>query len=261
MDLAESGFRQLEPGRRHPWERARLRAVNWLIERHARLEPGDVVLDVGCGDTFVVEQLSRRYPGVRFHAVDTAFTPRTIDLLRRRFEGTPVSLHRSLDDVPDLKGSVAVVLLMDVLEHVPDDRAFLRDLSSRRFVSANTRIVITVPAHQWLFSSHDRLLGHHRRYSMTFLTRQIEAAGLAVDEHGPFFASLLPIRALQVLCERVLHVRTAALTGLAVWRAGEAAARASAVVLALDARLSMALARAGINVPGLSTFAVCRKSA
>jgi hypothetical protein len=262
MDLVEATARQFQTGPRHPWERARLSAILSLIERHAPLKPRDVVVDVGCGDTFVVEQLARLYPQVDFHAVDTAFTDDVVAHLRSRLQGTRVHLHRSLDDVHDREfGAVAIVLLMDVMEHVPDDRAFLDDVVSRRFVSRDTRFVITVPSYEWLFSSHDRLLGHHRRYSMPVLRRRIEAAGLIVTEHGRFFASLLAVRVLQAMRERMLNARPVPATGLTTWRGGNVAARALAVVLAVDARISIVLSRAGISVPGLSNFAVCRKSA
>jgi 2-polyprenyl-3-methyl-5-hydroxy-6-metoxy-1,4-benzoquinol methylase len=262
MDLVEARARAVESAGRHPWERARVEAVRSLIERHAPLQAGDVVLDVGCGDSYVVEQLARRYPGVHFHAVDTGFTDETIGHLRARLEDVNVSLHRSLDDVQPLTVTpVAVVLLMDVLEHVADDRALLRDVASRRFVSPDTCFVITVPAYAWLFSSHDRLLGHYRRYSTPVLVRQIEAAGLAVVDHGSFFGSLLPVRILQAARERLFKAPPPAATGLSTWRGSEAAARAVAGVLRADARISMALGRAGISLPGLSNFAVCRKSA
>ena len=150
--------------------------------------------------------------------------------------------------------SVAVVLLMDVMEHVPDDRAFLDDVVSRRFVSGNTRFVITVPSYEWLFSSHDRLLGHYRRYSTATLTRQIQAAGLAVAEQGRFFATLLPVRAVQTLRERIFSPSAAPATALTTWRGGEIVARAIAAVLAIDARVLMALGRAGIKVPGSRTL-------
>jgi 2-polyprenyl-3-methyl-5-hydroxy-6-metoxy-1,4-benzoquinol methylase len=262
MDLVEASARAFDAVQRHPWERARLNAVCSLIARHRPLVPGDIVLDVGCGDTYVVEQLARRFPGVQFHAVDTAFTVEMIQHLRGRLQGASVSLHGSLDEVQDLPaGSIAMVLLMDVMEHVPDDRAFLHDVAMRRCISPDTRFVITVPAYEWLFSSHDRLLGHYRRYSMPMLMRQIAAAGLTVGEHGRFFGSLLPVRALQTIRERVFGAPSAPATGLVSWRSGEAAARVIAAALDLDARLSMALGRAGIQLPGLSHFAVCRTSA
>jgi trans-aconitate methyltransferase len=239
-----------------------LSAVRALIDRHAPLEPGDVVLDVGCGDAFVVEELARRYPGVHFHGVDPGLTHEVIGQIRGRLAGARISLHASLDDVEAVPiESVDVVLLMDVMEHVPDDRAFLHDVCSRRFISGDTRFVITVPAYPWLFSSHDRLLGHYRRYSAPLLERQIEAAGLTVTDRGRFFASLLPLRALRTVLERAFKVRPPAATGLTAWRGGEMVARVIAAALAVDARVSMVLGRAGIRVPGLSNFAVCRKSA
>jgi hypothetical protein len=121
--------------------------------------------------------------------------------------------------------------------------------------------VVTVPAYEWLFSSHDRLLGHYRRYSAGLLRRQLEAGGLAVVEQGRFFGSLLPVRLLQTVRERLFNAPSAAATGLVTWRASELAARAIAAVLVVDARLTIAFSRAGIRLPGLSEFAVCRKSA
>jgi trans-aconitate methyltransferase len=262
MDLVEASAQAFQSFRRHPWERARLNAVRSLIERHAPLAPGDVVLDVGCGDTFVVEQLALRFPGVHFHAVDTAFTDGVIEHLRDRLKGASVTLHGSLEDLTDLPAeSVAVVLMMDVMEHVPDDRAFLLDVLSRRFISSRTCFVITVPAYEWLFSSHDRLLGHYRRYSTAVLVRRIKAAGLSIAEQGRFFGSLLPVRLLQTLRERIFNAPAAAATGLTTWQGGSLAAAAIAAALIVDARVSIALGRVGIHLPGLSNFAVCRKSA
>lgn len=261
MDLVEAGTRHVSSGQRHPWEWARLAALESLMARHAPLRAGDVIIDVGCGDTFVAEQLAAQHPGIHIHAVDTAFTDDVLSALRARLPAGRISLHRSLDRLPELPAAgAALVLLMDVLEHVPDDDEFLRGLAARSFVSSTTRVVITVPAYPALFSVHDRLLGHYRRYTGGRLARTIAAAGLSVVERGHFFASLVPVRWLQSLRERI-GIAVPRTSGLATWSRGPTLTRSLTAWLAADARLSLRLGRIGMGVPGLSLFAICRKSA
>lgn len=260
MDLVEAKARGFEPGARHPWERARLAIVGSLIDRHATLDLGETVLDIGCGDTFIVEQLGRAHPRARFYAVDSAFTTDIIETYRARLSANNVSLYASLDEVP-LGRPASLVLLMDVIEHVADDRGLLEDLMARPLFGRDTHVLITVPAYRWLFSSHDRLLGHYRRYSMRTLRTLLDAVGLRPVECGYFFSSLLPLRMLQVIRERVSRGAGKVSTDLSTWNGGEGMGRALAALLTCDGWLAIALARSGLRVPGLSAFAICRKSA
>ena len=260
MDLVEARARGFDAGPRHPWERARLSLAARLIARHVPLAGGDVVLDVGCGDTFVVESLAKRYPAARFYAVDSAFTPGLIETFTARLTVPNVSLFASLDDVPGDRAA-ALVLLMDVLEHVPDDVALLRDLAGRRCFSAATRLLVTVPSYSMLFCSHDRFLGHYRRYSTATLDALLREARLSPIVAGHLFASLVPARVLQVLRERLSRTAAEPSTGLSTWQGGEGLARALATVLEWDGRVALALLRVGLRMPGLSNFAVCRTSA
>ena len=264
MDLAEARERQFEPAARHPWELARLEMVRSLIARHAPPAAGEVALDVGCGDVFVAEQLGALYPEARFYAVDTGFTDDLINRLRARMAVTNVLPFASLESVARREDRPAsLVLLMDVIEHVADDRAFLIDLVRGPCVDHETRLLITVPAYQSLFCSHDRFLGHYRRYSHARLADVVKAAGLQVMDRGSFFASLLPIRLLQVAKERLLGAGApvGASTGLVTWQGGPAVSGLLKRMLVLDASVSRALGHVGVPLPGLSIYAVCRRSA
>jgi hypothetical protein len=259
MDLLEARARGFAEGSRHPWERARLALVRSLIGAHVGLRPGDTVLDVGCGDTFVVEQLARAYPGVQFYAVDSAFTDDLLDAFRARLGVSNVQLARSLDDV-HLTRPASLVLLMDVIEHVSDDVAFLRDVCGRAAVDRSTSVLITVPAYPRLFGAHDRFLGHYRRYSRRSLNALLGEAGLASNHAGHLFATLLPARVLQLVRERVFRTPDGP-TALASWTGAEVTARALSGLLVLEGRMALLLSRVGVDVPGLSAFAICRKSA
>lgn len=262
MDLIEARERGFDRSLRHPWEIARLNVVRRLVFRHVALPPGSLVLDVGCGDTFVVEQFAAEYPHVSFYAIDTAFTDEVVALARRR---SPPNVHhfRSVDIiVPAIEREVSLVLLMDVIEHIEDERAFVADLVRRPYIGRQTRFVITVPAYQWLFCSHDRFLGHYRRYSSRLLRKRLEESGLTAIESGRFFLSLVPARMLQVLSERLSGAKAGrSTTGLVAWRGGPRRTMVLTQMLALDAMVGFLLKKIGINLAGLSNYAVCRKSA
>src|SRR5262245_42142426 len=259
MDLVESGAIASTVLVRLPWERARLSLGHVRIRLHVPLRPGDAVLDIGCGDTFVSEELARRYPGVQFYAVDNAFTDQQLERLRGRLTVPNVSLFSSLDAVP-LARPAALVLLLDVIEHVPDDATFLREIRQRTLVGAGTWILMTVPSFQSLFSSHDRFLGHYRMYTVRLFRQLLSPLKLEPAEEGYFFATLLFVRFLQLLKERIIG-SPETFTGVAGWHGSESASQLIASLLTLDGRLTIALARAGLKIPGLSNFAVCRKSA
>jgi SAM-dependent methyltransferase len=259
MDLVEARATGSGAVVRHPWERARLSLAQDLIRRHVSLRAGDAVLDIGCGDTFVCEALARRYPEVHFYAVDNAFTNQQIAALRGRLTVPNVSLFASLDAVP-LAGPAALVLLMDVIEHVPDDVAFLGDICRRPAVGSDTWFLMTVPSFQSLFSSHDRFLGHYRRYTVRSFRQLFSQMQLQSAEEGYFFATLLPLRFLQLLKERIAG-SPQTFAGLAGWRGSESMSQLIASLLTLEGRLTISLARAGLKIPGLSNFALCRKSA
>jgi hypothetical protein len=260
MDLVEARARGFDASARHPWERARLALAQQLLSRHAKLEPGAPVIDFGCGDTYVVGELARAYPDQIFYAVDSAFTDDLLSLFESRLTQPNVRLFPSLDRVPATRPA-AVVLLMDVLEHIEDDRGVLADICRRPLVDAETRVLITVPAYQSLFCSHDRFLGHYRRYSPAQLRATVSAAGLRPIVDGRLFASLVPLRLLQMARERTFGEPPAATTDLARWNGGEALARVLSRLLVAEGRMALTFAERGIMLPGLSNFALCRRSA
>jgi hypothetical protein len=257
MDLVEATHVFSGEGTRHPWETARLDVARKLIARHGTLSPGSVVIDIGCGDAFITASLAAEFPAARFYGVDSGFT-------NEWFSGAPhhpnLTLLRSLDEVPRDSRAASLVLLMDVIEHIEDEGTFLNQLRQCPFVDRQTRILVTVPAYQWLFTAHDVFLRHYRRYSNQTLRMRLEQSGFQIDDIGYFFFTLLPVRLLQWGRERVFGRQALTTTGLANRWDGPGSSLLKHALL-IDARIGFALRRIGIPVPGLSNFAVCRKSA
>ncbi len=249
MDLKELQIAsQAGPVARHPWEVARLGIlVDWL--RGYLAGPG-VILDVGCGDGFVLSSVSQQFRRPGF-GVDSAWEPGLAHL------PPDVNVVTSLQRLPHL-GHPAAILLMDVLEHLETPQDLLAELEERELLGPQTRVFVTVPAFQQLFSQHDRFLGHYRRYSRNELEQLMRQSGLEPLQTGYVFSSLLVVRWLQCQMER-LGLADAKPSGVAEWKASPSLTGLIAGVLGLDAGLAQWLkAKFGVDLPGLSCYAICQ---
>jgi hypothetical protein len=147
--------------------------------------------------------------------------------------------------------------MLDVIEHVRDDRAFVTDVVDR-FLAPGGRMVVSVPAYMALFTSHDRDLKHFRRYSPRQGRKLLADSGLTVLAEGGLFHSLLPVRAGQALAEsfrRPTVQDTPA--GVGHWRGGRLTSTALDRLLRADASASLYLGTKCIVAPGLSYWAIC----
>lgn len=246
MDLREATGSE---SRRHPWELSRLGALKRILR--GSMKDGHRVLDLGCGDGFISREL---FSGTNasVSAVDSNFTKRHLAELSAR-DGN-ITYARSLkgDERFDL------VLLLDVIEHVDKDLAFLRKVVKDR-LAEDGRVLMTVPAFNSFFSSHDRFLGHRRRYSLKEFTALSEKAGLKVLSSGYLFSSLLLPRALAAAAEKALGKRSRPAAGVGNWRLGAAATAAVKAALDADNAVCLALSSIGVRLPGLTAWVLCER--
>ncbi len=247
MDLRET---QHAIANRHPWELARVKALRTIAETYGVLLPGATVLDLGCGDGFLIEALC---PGAAaaIDAVDIHLSAEQLAAFSK--ERPRLKFHNSYQSLAGK--AYGLVTMFDVLEHVEDDVAFLRETMAR-FAAPGARFFCTVPAFQPLFSSHDIFLKHHRRYSLRSFEQVLGRAGLRVVSSGYLFGLLLPVRGLTVLAEKLLGVADNA-PGIGHWRYGRFLTKGIKVLLDTDNLLLLWLGRMGISVPGLTVWAVC----
>lgn len=141
--------RQIRGATRFFWHRLRWR----LVEEHLPPSPDFTLLDVGAGAGVVGEFLADRHPSARYHFVEPLEAMRSH--LSDRFGSSRDLLGQERYDVD-------AITVLDVLEHIHDDRAFVVDLVSK--IRPGTRLLFTVPAMPSLWSGWDVALGHHRRY-------------------------------------------------------------------------------------------------
>ncbi|MEG2554917.1 MAG: class I SAM-dependent methyltransferase [Odoribacter sp.] len=252
MDLKER--HEIRNLTRHPWEMSRCRVVVDLLKD--LLAEGTHVLDIGCGDLFVEEYLLKDRSDCFFYCVDTAYSDQEVEALKGKY--TQVKVYNTFEAFMKENIQIDVILLLDVVEHIKDDCGFLRDLMNHSCMTLNTRVLITVPAFQCLFSSHDHFLGHYRRYNMKKLSTLLREAGLENCECGYFYSILLLPRFFQKLKEYMIGVGDET-TDLVEWKGGRKLTLFLCWIFTMDYRMNRVLNRIGVKLPGLSNYVICRK--
>jgi len=151
------------------------------------------ILDVGAGSGVFSRMLTA--DGVAGHA--TCVDPNYTDAQLKTASSARLRFRRSVSET-----DASLVLMIDVIEHVDDDVALVADYA--RMAPEGARFVISVPAFNFLWSSHDDFLDHRRRYTLETLEKTVVAAGLKPLSVRYFFGALFPAVAMLRLADRAL---------------------------------------------------------
>lgn len=149
----------------HWWFIAKRNYIANVLERYA--VTGMSVLDIGCGTGAIMDFV--RSKGYTVEGVDMSE-----DALQYCRKKNLTVHHGVAEKLPLENNSFDVVIASDVLEHITDDVAVVREVA--RVLKPGGIFIITVPAHQLLFSYHDHALHHVRRYSKEGLRRVLTTA-------------------------------------------------------------------------------------
>ena len=156
----------------HWWFVSRRAIIAALLRELLPSAPPPLVVDVGCGTGATIAGLSNWCRGV---GIDTS--ERAIALAQNRFPGARFVHGFAPADLGAIAREADAFLIMDVLEHVEDDRGLMKAIVEAARPGAY--IIVTVPADMSLWSDHDVTFGHFRRYTAAEL-RAIWA-GLRVE--------------------------------------------------------------------------------
>lgn len=239
MDLKEQKKNNINC---HPWELSRAVSLLKLLRNYP---PNTKYADVGAGDQFFTRQIVQ----ITDHpvwATDIGY--------KKSSTNKDIIQCNSLNSVPN--GTFDCVLLLDVLEHVEDEEIFLISILEK--LNKNGKLLITVPAFQFLFSSHDRFLKHHRRYNKKDIEKLLTKQGIIIEEIFYFYFSLYIFRCFE---KYLGNKKDSKNEGIGTWKYFRTDIRTKVLVTILnfDFLVCKFLQKAGIFMPGLSLCVTCRK--
>jgi len=172
----------------HWWFVARREILERIIERTVRPPKKARILEVGCGTGHNLAMLSK------FGRVEATEMDKSARTLAAKRLGRPVK-NAALPDLSAWpEGHFDLVALLDVLEHVPDDRSALQCIAGR--LKPGGKLLLTVPANKWMWSAHDVSHHHHRRYRRSELAKLARESGYEIELLSPFNSLLFPLIAV-----------------------------------------------------------------
>lgn len=149
----------------HWYFKAKRKFLDSIIEKY-HVSAAAKVLDVGCGTGAVLDQMAgKKFTVSGIDMNDTA-------LAYCREKGFSVEKGFA-DKMPYQADTFDVVFALDVLEHLDNPEAAVREV--KRVLKNGGLFIVTVPAHQWLWSYHDESLHHKKRYSKQDIQKLLHA--------------------------------------------------------------------------------------
>jgi SAM-dependent methyltransferase len=179
---------------RNFWFRARNSLILWALARY--FSGAASFLEIGCGTGFVLSGVAAECAGLRLtgsevHADGLAFAEQRVPhATLMQMDARRVPYDSEFD----------VVGAFDVIEHIEDDRAVLREM--HRAVAPGGGILLTVPQHPFLWSEFDVRAQHVRRYTASDLREKVGAAGFDIVKMTSFVSLLLPLMFASRLTQR-----------------------------------------------------------
>jgi SAM-dependent methyltransferase len=190
-------YRQLYEN--HWWFRMRERWVLQVLRQNCPANGWGSILDVGCGDGLLFDRL------MEFGDVEGIETSREIvDPANPQFQKIHIG---PFDDSFRPGKQYSLILLLDVLEHLPDPGAALRRCES--LLKPGGSLVVTVPAFNVVWTNHDVLNRHMTRYRRATLLPLLQKAGFKIEDSAYWFQWTFPVKLAQRFTEKLFHLRPA----------------------------------------------------
>ena len=177
----------------HWWYVGRRRIIQSLVKKICASlnNPNPSILDVGCGTGANLKMLAAFG---KTEGVD--ISPQAVEFCRQR--GLDSVKLGAAEQLPYGNGSFDLVTSLDVVEHLDDDVAGLREM--RRVLRPDGRLLVFVPAFMFLWGVQDDVSNHRRRYTLPGLLKAVEAAGFSVEWSSyaniSFFLPVLLVRSV-----------------------------------------------------------------
>ena len=193
----EYGGRYRDLYEKHWWWRARTKYIIETLHRYRPATGWARILDIGCGDGLFFGNLKEFGQVEGVEPYSELVSPSKPD--RDRIHICPFDEHF----VPSK--SYSLILMLDVLEHLPDPVAGLRHAMT--LLEPEGTFIATVPAFMTLWTTHDLLNHHFTRYTKQSFRKIAKRAGLKIEEERYLYHWTFPVKLGVRLAERVLRLK------------------------------------------------------
>lgn len=178
--------------KKHFWMSARRYYLKAVFDEFVKRE--DNILEIGAGTGFVAKYL-----------IDHGYKNITIgDIHKRGLELSADYGYQHKYQFNLMKNvfyeHFDIVYLFDVLEHIDDDDLAVKNIN--KMLKAGGKAIVTVPAHQWLWSKQDAIASHRRRYEVDTLQGLFIKNGFKILKSSAFFISLVPFMYIRTIINR-----------------------------------------------------------
>jgi 2-polyprenyl-3-methyl-5-hydroxy-6-metoxy-1,4-benzoquinol methylase len=147
------------------------------------------ILEVGCGTGSLLEYM-HKFGNV----MGLDISPEALSYCSKRGIKNLLQCDLVSDGVEKIKKKFDVVVAMDTLEHIQDDVMAMKKI--RTLLKKNGKFIVCVPAHKFLWSTHDEALHHKRRYHSYELMKKLEDSGFKILKRSYFIAFAFPLISL-----------------------------------------------------------------
>lgn len=191
----------------HWWFRARRDILQHVIKKRISTSQPLRILEIGCGTGGNLAMLGR-FGSVVGLEMDATAAQKAIAR-----DNAQIVRGQIPDNLP--AGQFDLVAMLDVLEHIENEGPALQCI--RQNISERGHLLITVPAYKFLWTNHDVVMHHYRRYTMSLLRRRLETNGYTVSYINYFNTILLPLVATTRFLKRALNKTSSDLTIPSPW--------------------------------------------
>ncbi len=183
----------------HWWFRARRKILFSILKKH--ISSGNCsILEIGCGTGGNLSMLKKlgQVSAMEMNEFSVNYASKNNSI--------PVKTGWLPDNIPFTK-KFDVICLFDVLEHIQNDQAALK--AAIKMLNPGGIIMLTIPAHKWLFGSHDKMHNHYRRYSSKDLKKKIAVSGIKLIRLSHFNFLLFPVLMITRAFDLIVDPETA----------------------------------------------------
>lgn len=183
------------------WFRYRSELIEDVVKKQITQDETRKVIEIGCGTGYVLSGLAKSFPAMRLSASD--IYPEALEYASSRVSDVQFYLM-DIMNMPFVD-EFDIVLVLDVLEHISDDKKALSECN--KILKGDGTLIITVPQHPWLWSEQDVKIYHKRRYTRSALLESLRETGFGKVYVTSFISLLLPFMVMSRCAAKVRSSR------------------------------------------------------